>query len=79
MPLYLFLLFQSFLQVIGVMGVAVAVIPWISLPLILLIIVFFVLRRYFLETSRDVKRLESTSEYRTSQVGVAVQANLCSN
>lgn len=79
MPLYLFPLFQSFLQVIGVMGVAVAVIPWISLPLILLIIIFFVLRRYFLETSRDVKRLESTSEYRTSQVGVAVQANLCSN
>lgn len=29
-----------------------------------LAIVFFFLRRYFLETSRDVKRLESTSEYR---------------
>uniref|UniRef100_A0A9L0T494 Multidrug resistance-associated protein 4 n=1 Tax=Equus caballus TaxID=9796 RepID=A0A9L0T494_HORSE len=61
LPLTFLDFIQSFLQVIGVMGVAVAVIPWISLPLILLIIVFFVLRRYFLETSRDVKRLESTT------------------
>ncbi|XP_014720342.2 ATP-binding cassette sub-family C member 4 [Equus asinus] len=61
LPLTFLDFIQSFLQVIGVMGVAVAVIPWISLPLILLIIIFFVLRRYFLETSRDVKRLESTT------------------
>ncbi|XP_058404363.1 ATP-binding cassette sub-family C member 4 isoform X3 [Diceros bicornis minor] len=52
---------QSFLQVIGVVGVAVAVIPWMAIPLIPLVIIFFVLRRYFLETSRDVKRLESTT------------------
>uniref|UniRef100_A0AAA9SF74 Multidrug resistance-associated protein 4 n=1 Tax=Bos taurus TaxID=9913 RepID=A0AAA9SF74_BOVIN len=52
---------QTFLQVIGVVGVAVAVIPWIAIPLVPLGIVFFVLRRYFLETSRDVKRLESTT------------------
>lgn len=58
----LFLLFQTFLQVIGVVGVAVAVIPWIALPLVPLGIIFIVLRRYFLQTSRDVKRLESTSE-----------------
>ncbi|OWK00957.1 hypothetical protein Celaphus_00016719, partial [Cervus elaphus hippelaphus] len=51
----------TFLQVIGVVGVAVAVIPWIAIPLVPLGIVFFVLRRYFLETSRDVKRLESTT------------------
>lgn len=74
-PLYLYFLFQTFLQVIGVVGVEVAVIPWIAIPLVPLGIVFFVLRRYFLETSRDVKRLESTSEYRGSQVGMSVQTD----
>ncbi|KAM6180104.1 ATP-binding cassette sub-family C member 4 isoform 2-T2 [Erethizon dorsatum] len=52
---------QTLLLVISVVAVAVAVIPWIAIPLIPLAILFFVLRRYFLETSRDVKRLESTT------------------
>ena len=59
---------------IGVVVVVVMVIPWIAIPVIPLGILFFFLRRYFLETSRDVKRLECTSEYRGSQVGRAVQA-----
>ena len=76
-----FSLFQTFLLVIGVVGVMVAAIPWISIPVIPLGILFFFLRRYFLETSRDVKRLECTSEYRGSQVGMAMQAgfHLCHN
>ncbi|KAM9674361.1 LOW QUALITY PROTEIN: ATP-binding cassette sub-family C member 4-like [Dama dama] len=49
---------QAFLLVIGVVGVMVAVIPWILIPLVPLGIIFYVLRRYFSETSRDVKRLE---------------------
>uniref|UniRef100_A0A5G2QUH8 Multidrug resistance-associated protein 4 n=1 Tax=Sus scrofa TaxID=9823 RepID=A0A5G2QUH8_PIG len=49
---------QTFLLVMGVVGVMVVVIPWTVIPLISLGIIFFVLRRYFLETSRDVKRLE---------------------
>ena len=53
---------------VGVVGVMVAVIPWIAIPVIPLGIIVFVLRRYFLETSRDVKRLECTSEYGGSQV-----------
>uniref|UniRef100_A0A452VN02 Multidrug resistance-associated protein 4 n=1 Tax=Ursus maritimus TaxID=29073 RepID=A0A452VN02_URSMA len=61
LPLTFLDFFQTFLQVLGVVGVAVAVIPWIAIPLIPLGILFFVLRRYFLETSRDVKRLESTT------------------
>uniref|UniRef100_A0AAA9SID3 Uncharacterized protein n=1 Tax=Bos taurus TaxID=9913 RepID=A0AAA9SID3_BOVIN len=56
-----FLLFQTFLLVIGVVGVMVAAIPWIAIPVIPLGILFFVLRRYFLETSRDVKHLECTT------------------
>lgn len=71
----MFVLFQTFLQVLGVVGVAVAVIPWIAIPLLPLAIIFFILRRYFLATSRDVKRLESTSEYIGSEVGMALWAH----
>ena len=76
-----FLLFQTFLLVIGVVGVMVAAIPWTAIPVIPLGIIFFFLQRYFLETSRDVKRLECTSEYQGSQVGMAVQSifYLCHN
>ena len=69
-----FLLFQTFLLVIGVVGVMVAAIPWIAIPVIPLGILFFVVWRYFLETSRDVKRLECTSEYLGSQFGMTVRA-----
>ena len=68
-----FLLFQTFLLVIGVVGVMVAAIPWTAIPVIPLGIIFFFLRRYFLETSRDVKRLECSSEYWDSQVWMAMQ------
>ena len=57
------MLLQTLLLVVSVIAVAAAVIPWILIPLVPLSVVFLVLRRYFLETSRDVKRLESTSEY----------------
>ncbi|XP_053167888.1 ATP-binding cassette sub-family C member 4 isoform X2 [Hemicordylus capensis] len=52
---------QTFLQIFCVVGVAVAVIPWILIPLVPLLILFVFLRRYFLATSRDIKRLESTT------------------
>ncbi|XP_063248377.1 ATP-binding cassette sub-family C member 4 isoform X2 [Prinia subflava] len=52
---------QTLLQICGVVAVAVAVIPWILIPLVPLFILFIFLRRYFLETSRDIKRLESTT------------------
>ncbi|KAJ8012698.1 hypothetical protein DPEC_G00045590 [Dallia pectoralis] len=50
-----------FLQVLGVVTVAACVIPWILIPVVPLLIVFLFLRRYFLQTSRDIKRLESTA------------------
>ncbi|KAM9674349.1 ATP-binding cassette sub-family C member 4-like isoform 2-T3 [Dama dama] len=52
---------QTFLLVVSVVGVMVATIPWIAIPVIPLGIIFFFLRRYYLETSRDVKRLECTT------------------
>ncbi|KAM3862000.1 ATP-binding cassette sub-family C member 4-like [Diretmus argenteus] len=52
---------QVLLQVLGVIAVAAAVIPWILIPVVPLIIAFLFLRCYFLQTSRDIKRLESTT------------------
>ncbi|XP_051752880.1 multidrug resistance-associated protein 4 [Ctenopharyngodon idella] len=52
---------QVFLQIIGVIAVASSVIPWILIPVLPLLICFLFLRRYFLRTSRDVKRIESTT------------------
>ncbi|XP_068612667.1 LOW QUALITY PROTEIN: ATP-binding cassette sub-family C member 4-like, partial [Brachionichthys hirsutus] len=52
---------QVFLQILGVVAVAVSVIPWILIPVVPLLFLFLYLRRYFLLTSRNVKRLESTT------------------
>lgn len=61
LPLTFLDFIQTLLLVVSVIAVAAAVIPWILIPLVPLSIIFVVLRRYFLETSRDVKRLESTT------------------
>lgn len=61
LPLTFLDFIQTLLLVVSVIAVAAAVIPWILIPLLPLSIIFVVLRRYFLETSRDVKRLESTT------------------
>uniref|UniRef100_A0A3P9LA07 Multidrug resistance-associated protein 4 n=1 Tax=Oryzias latipes TaxID=8090 RepID=A0A3P9LA07_ORYLA len=52
---------QVFLQVIGVIAVAAIIIPWILIPIVPLLGVFLFLRHYFLQTSRDIKHLESTT------------------
>ncbi|XP_041834872.1 ATP-binding cassette sub-family C member 4-like [Melanotaenia boesemani] len=52
---------QVFLQILGVIAVASSVIPWILIPVAPLLGIFIFLRRYFLRTSRNVKRLESTT------------------
>ncbi|XP_028627445.1 multidrug resistance-associated protein 4 [Grammomys surdaster] len=61
LPLTFLDFIQTFLLVVSVISVAAAVIPWIFIPLVPLAVVFLALRRYFLETSRNVKRLESTT------------------
>nr|XP_030712497.1 multidrug resistance-associated protein 4-like [Globicephala melas] len=62
LPLTFLDFIQTFLLVIGVAGVMVAVIPWTVMPLVPLGIIFFVLRQYFSETSGDVKRLECAAQ-----------------
>uniref|UniRef100_A0A8C4VNF9 Multidrug resistance-associated protein 4 n=1 Tax=Gopherus evgoodei TaxID=1825980 RepID=A0A8C4VNF9_9SAUR len=61
LPLTILDFIQTLLQIFGVVAVAVAVIPWILIPLVPLCILFIFLRRYFLDTARDIKRLESTT------------------
>uniref|UniRef100_A0A087XBS8 Multidrug resistance-associated protein 4 n=1 Tax=Poecilia formosa TaxID=48698 RepID=A0A087XBS8_POEFO len=53
--------YQLFLQNLGVVVVAASVIPLILVPVVPLLLFFLYLRRYYLHTSRDVKRLESTT------------------
>uniref|UniRef100_A0A8C3AM35 Multidrug resistance-associated protein 4 n=1 Tax=Cyclopterus lumpus TaxID=8103 RepID=A0A8C3AM35_CYCLU len=53
--------YQLFLQNVAVVAVAASVIPLILIPVIPLLVVFLYLRRFYLRTSRDVKRLESTT------------------
>ncbi|XP_037095749.1 multidrug resistance-associated protein 4-like isoform X1 [Syngnathus acus] len=52
---------QVFLQVLGVVTVSAIVMPWILFPFVPLFVVFLCLRRYYLQTSRDIKRLEATT------------------
>ncbi|XP_048350845.1 ATP-binding cassette sub-family C member 4 isoform X2 [Sphaerodactylus townsendi] len=61
LPLTFLDFIQVLLQLLSVVGVAVVVMPWILIPLVPLFIIFVFLRRYFLDTSRDIKRLESTT------------------
>uniref|UniRef100_A0A3Q2PI33 Multidrug resistance-associated protein 4 n=1 Tax=Fundulus heteroclitus TaxID=8078 RepID=A0A3Q2PI33_FUNHE len=53
--------YQLFLQNVGVVAVAASVIPLILIPVVPLLLFFLYLRRYYLHTSRDIKRLESTT------------------
>ena len=53
-------LWQIFLCIVGVIAVAASVIPWILILVGPLLIIFVFLCRYFLKTSRDIKRLERT-------------------
>uniref|UniRef100_A0A669E2P6 Multidrug resistance-associated protein 4 n=1 Tax=Oreochromis niloticus TaxID=8128 RepID=A0A669E2P6_ORENI len=53
--------YQLFLQNAGVIAVAASVIPLILIPVVPLLLVFLYLRSFYLRTSRDVKRLESTT------------------
>uniref|UniRef100_A0A668S4I0 Multidrug resistance-associated protein 4 n=1 Tax=Oreochromis aureus TaxID=47969 RepID=A0A668S4I0_OREAU len=53
--------YQLFLQNVGVIAVAASVIPLILIPVVPLMLIFLYLRSLYLRTSRDVKRLESTT------------------
>ncbi|TNM94227.1 hypothetical protein fugu_002403 [Takifugu bimaculatus] len=53
--------YQLFLQNVGVVAVAASIIPVMLVPILPLLLFFLYLRRFYLSTSRDVKRLEATT------------------
>ncbi|XP_072319420.1 ATP-binding cassette sub-family C member 4-like [Eucyclogobius newberryi] len=59
------LTFEDFYQLIlrntGIIAVAASVIPLILVPVLFLLLLFLYLRRFYLHTSRDIKRLEATT------------------
>lgn len=53
---------------VGLLIVAVIIIcsisnPWLLLPIVVLAWIFYVLKRVYLKTTRDIKRLEGISNY----------------
>ncbi|XP_057680007.1 ATP-binding cassette sub-family C member 4-like [Corythoichthys intestinalis] len=61
LPLTFVDFYQLFLQNLGVLAVAASIIPLLLLCITPLLFIFLYLRRYYLATSRDIKRLESTT------------------
>jgi ATP-binding cassette, subfamily C (CFTR/MRP), member 4 len=51
------------LRAIGVIIVMGIVNPYLALPTIVLVILFFKMKTIFMKTSQNVKRLEDVSEY----------------
>ncbi|XP_023331666.1 multidrug resistance-associated protein 4 [Eurytemora carolleeae] len=50
--------FTIFLNILGIMAVIFAVRPWVILPTLLLGIIFILLRRFYMRSARDIKRIE---------------------
>lgn len=55
-------LFQIGLNIIAICVVVGTLIPWILVPSAAMFLLFYFMRKVFLETSRDVKRVESISK-----------------
>ncbi|XP_025080220.1 multidrug resistance-associated protein 4-like isoform X3 [Pomacea canaliculata] len=58
LPITFFDFVQCFLLIIGIILVAGFVNPWVFIPTLPLVILFMWIRRYYLYTSRSIKRLE---------------------
>lgn len=56
---------QIGLALLGIIIVVAIVNPWLMLPTVLVGVIFYVLRNFYLATSRSVKRLEGVSKYKT--------------
>lgn len=54
---------QGMLNFLTIVGMIFLLNPWIVLPTLPLVAVFYLFRQVYLATSRDVKRLEATCEY----------------
>lgn len=55
--------FQIFLALLGVVVVVAIVNPWLMIPTAAIAVIFYLLRVFYLITSRSIKRLEGVSKY----------------
>ncbi|KAK3762198.1 hypothetical protein RRG08_057436 [Elysia crispata] len=61
LPWVMFDFFQSLLLTAGAVVVSCVFNPWVLIPVIPLLVLFIIVRRYYIQTSRGVKRLEGTT------------------
>lgn len=61
---------QIILSMFGAIVVACVINPMFLVPLCVIAIVFFFIRRIYLKTSKNVKRLEGMSEYANERKGL---------
>lgn len=54
--------FQNALAVVSTTVVVATVNPWMIIPSVIIMVIFYGMRVVYIRTSRDVKRLESTSK-----------------
>ncbi|KAJ8310324.1 hypothetical protein KUTeg_012189 [Tegillarca granosa] len=59
---FLLIIGICFLLIIGIVLVVCIVNPWVFIPIVPLSILFYLVQKYYLTTSRHVKRLEGTTE-----------------
>ncbi|XP_077987381.1 ATP-binding cassette sub-family C member 4-like [Glandiceps talaboti] len=61
LPWSIFVFCQTPTQIIGVVIVVSVINPWVFIPTVPLILVLLYLRKYYVATSRDIKRLEGVT------------------
>ncbi|XP_052217717.1 ATP-binding cassette sub-family C member 4-like isoform X4 [Dreissena polymorpha] len=61
LPVTFFDFTQCALLILGIVGVAGVVNPWVFIVVAPLIVLFVIIRRYYIRTSRHIKRLEGTT------------------
>lgn len=64
LPFILVDVFQIMFAMIGAIGVLAVVNPIYLIPTVILFSIFYFLRKFYLKTSLDVKRLQATSNYK---------------
>lgn len=63
LPIAMMDVFQILLNVLGIMVVLCSINPWYLIPTVILALLFYLLRGFYLKTSRDVKRLEARCKF----------------
>lgn len=54
---------QIFLSLAGIILVVALVNPYMMIPTVIIGVIFFFLRKFYLMSSRNIKRMEATSEF----------------